>query len=149
MSDHKTCSKCKQSLPVNEFYRDASRRDGLANKCRACQNARGKIYMKEYVRRESSRELHRAANQRHNSKPYVKAKRREYERVRRKNPEHLIKEKAYSAVRSAVRSGELERPENCSDCGIECIPHGHHEDYLKQLDVEWLCRICHGKRHWA
>ena len=32
----KRCSRCKESKPVYEFYRDRSRKDGLNNSCKRC-----------------------------------------------------------------------------------------------------------------
>jgi hypothetical protein len=32
----KTCTKCKDELPLESFPKDRSRKDGLNNKCRAC-----------------------------------------------------------------------------------------------------------------
>src|SRR5262245_37800524 len=34
----------------------------------------------------------------------------------------------------------------CADCG-STESQRHHEDYTKPLDVIWLCRSCHLKRH--
>jgi hypothetical protein len=47
----------------------------------------------------------------------------------------------------AVRSGKLARPSNCQCCGVGCIPHGHHTDYTKPFEVEWLCVDCHLAAH--
>jgi hypothetical protein len=43
------------------------------------------------------------------------------------------------------RDGRL-TPQPCERCGREDT-HGHHEDYSKPLDVNWLCPPCHGERH--
>lgn len=54
-------------------------------------------------------------------------------------------------VREAVKYGRLVRPLECNRCkkipprardGRSCI-HGHHHDYGKPLDVEWICAKCH------
>jgi hypothetical protein len=58
-----------------------------------------------------------------------------------------FKEACRSAVRAALSVGVLVRPGKCSSCGSACQPHGHHRDYSKPLEVEWLCRPCHGIRH--
>jgi len=54
---------------------------------------------------------------------------------------------ARAAVAKAVRDGAMVRPDVCSECEAACLPQGHHEDYLKPLRVEWLCRKCHMGRH--
>lgn len=45
----------------------------------------------------------------------------------------------------ALDNGILVRPNKCSNCGKACNPDGHHKDYAKPLEVEWLCGKCHGK----
>lgn len=68
-------------------------------------------------------------------------------RARNRSPE---KTQARFLVQRAVSNGKLVKPECCEDCG-KTVPkrglHGHHEDYSKPLDVEWLCPACHTKRH--
>lgn len=57
------------------------------------------------------------------------------------------KRKAHDTLNSAVKSGRVVRPDSCSKCGKGCIPHGHHRDYGKPLEVEWLCNRCHVDAH--
>jgi hypothetical protein len=55
---------------------------------------------------------------------------------------------AHAAVAAAIQSGELVRPMTCERCPDEALDIvAHHHDYDKPLDVEWLCRPCHGKHH--
>lgn len=51
----------------------------------------------------------------------------------------------------ALQEGFLVRPEACEGCGAkpDYKLHGHHRDYRRPVDVEWLCRACHGQRHRA
>lgn len=56
-----------------------------------------------------------------------------------------LKEQARQALRRAVNRGEIQR-QPCEDCGRP-KGDGHHADYNKPLEVTWLCRACHGKRH--
>lgn len=58
-----------------------------------------------------------------------------------------IKLSANRRLRYAVHSGKIHRPNYCSKCGEGCIPHGHHTDYKKPLDVVWLCASCHRSEH--
>lgn len=60
---------------------------------------------------------------------------------------HAIQSVAYRQYNIALASGELVRPTTCADCGSGGRIHGHHHDYLKPLDVEWLCPACHKSRH--
>jgi hypothetical protein len=50
---------------------------------------------------------------------------------------------ARAAVYRAVRRGTLHRPDRCTSCGARGPVQGHHADYSRPLDVEWLCRRCH------
>jgi len=89
-------------------------------------------------------------------------KNREKERVRgrenyAKNREKLIAQKAEYAkanrhkiraqdkIRRAVKAGKIEKL-TCEVCANE-KSHAHHEDYDKPLDVVWLCRKHHARRH--
>ena len=48
----------------------------------------------------------------------------------------------------AIRTGEIKRPDICQNCGEICKRmNSHHADYLKPLDIVWLCHACHRKIH--
>ena len=40
----KTCSKCGEALPVEEFARDRSKASGYKGFCKACDNAKSRRY---------------------------------------------------------------------------------------------------------
>lgn len=48
-------------------------------------------------------------------------------------------------VANLVRSGKLVSLA-CEHCGADKT-QAHHEDYLKPLEVVWLCTKCHAARH--
>lgn len=60
-------------------------------------------------------------------------------------------ETARRMVALAVKQGKLIRPESCQRCGDypgkasdgRAMIQGHHPDYSKPLDVEWICCKCH------
>lgn len=60
---------------------------------------------------------------------------------------HRRKARAHKAVYAAVQSGRLIRPASCERCGQSAKVEGHHEDYNKPLEVNWLCRACHTAIH--
>jgi formylmethanofuran dehydrogenase subunit E len=84
---------------------------------------------------------------------YQKTKDRDSEKKRRRAIENQARapktEKYYArqSLATAVKSGKVVKPMSCSECPETHRIHGHHEDYSKPLDVEWLCPRCHGKRH--
>ena len=50
---------------------------------------------------------------------------------------------AQDKLQQAVKDGILIRPDKCEKCQLLCKPYGHHDDYLKPLEVRWLCISCH------
>ena len=46
---------------------------------------------------------------------------------------------------NAIKAGKIVR-QPCAVCGVEKV-HGHHEDYTKPLEVDWLCSKHHMERH--
>lgn len=61
--------------------------------------------------------------------------------------------RAHQIVSKAIYHDQLIRPDFCEKCnkppniGWFTQLHAHHEDYSRPLDVTWLCRSCHAKRH--
>lgn len=63
----------------------------------------------------------------------------------------MTPDRARQLVHIAIKRGQLIRPALCGKCGQRPRPtidgrpniHGHHHDYDKPLDVEWLCAKCH------
>lgn len=137
MTSSKTCFKCGEIKPLDEFYKHPQMADGYLNKCKTCSRIDASTY--------------RAANLEE-----VRA----YDRARSKNPERVRKQtevtrlwrqedkrraRAHSAVARAVRNGEL-LPQPCLLCGSDKVV-AHHEDYDKPLEVVWLCQPCHKQHH--
>lgn len=61
----------------------------------------------------------------------------------------LTRQQVSNRLQHAIKSGKLTRPDRCERCGREGYVDGHHHDYSKPLDVEWLCRRCHMAHHVA
>lgn len=78
---------------------------------------------------------------------YREIKKKSATAYRNKYPE---RQKANDQTLYAVRSGRLPRPDNCSKCGNNCIPVGHHQlgyEPENWFDVAWLCHKCHMELH--
>jgi hypothetical protein len=62
----------------------------------------------------------------------------------------LTKHLARLEVARAIKSRKLIKPSVCPKCAVS-VParfmHGHHDDYSKPLDVQWMCIDCHSKHH--
>lgn len=152
----KTCSKCQIPFPSAAFSKDASRADGLQNKCKACRRNRYIAHRREeilyaaaYIAKHADRiyPLKRAYNKA-NRKPVTPEMRQQY--TMRHQSRHPEKVQARRLLRNAVKSGRIAKPGACSEC-LQAYPkaqiHGHHEDYSKPYDVTWLCATCHGRQH--
>lgn len=73
-------------------------------------------------------------------------------RIRRGKPqltprtEHRkLTESARQKVAKAIKAGRLVR-QPCEVCGNPQT-HGHHRDYSKPLEVQWLCGVHHKAAH--
>ena len=60
---------------------------------------------------------------------------------------NATKAHAQTRLTSALKSGEVVRPDACERCGEAGRVQGHHYDYTLPLDVEWLCARCHAAEH--
>lgn len=157
----KSCTKCGELKPLDEFNKRASAQDGYMWHCRECHGAYRRAqykdnpeYYREYVRkrREANPEKVRAYfNSEKVTKRYQEWRQNNSEKVSGYNSlwkrANSIKTAAHTAVRKATVSGELVRPVQCSSCSSTNRIEAHHEDYSKPLDVVWLCRKCHNKLH--
>lgn len=59
---------------------------------------------------------------------------------------HPDRRRAHELVRRALLKGELVK-QPCEDCGTDQHVDAHHERYDQPLDVTWLCRQHHMRRH--
>jgi len=63
---------------------------------------------------------------------------------KKSNPE---KAASHSLILWAIKTGLIKRDSECKQCGKNCKTEGHHENYSKPLEVTWLCKLCHAKKH--
>lgn len=115
----RTCTLCNRTLPPESFGTRSLRTPARKSRCRECE-----------------RVLYRAAYAVGMYRPGSMG------RPTKANP---VKAHARSLLQSAVRHGAIQR-KPCVVCGNP-KSHGHHHDYRKPLDVEWLCRKHHAEKH--
>lgn len=141
--ESKRCRYCAETAPATEFYNNHGY---LSPGCKTCTKAKAKKWAEEHKERRveiSRKSYDKAKKEGKTTKPPTRESLKKY---RTGNPH---KHAAHEAVARAIASGRLKKPDTCEKCGVKCVPHGHHDDYEKQLDVQWVCRPCHGQIHRA
>lgn len=129
----KTCPRCSMSQNVTEFH----------SKQAICRRCKSEVDKGKRRNGNPIREVTLAA----------RARKRRWARING----CPIKMNARRAVRAAIQSGLLVRPQLCSACsasatrrdGATAIQAHHHEGYDKPLSVIWLCPKCHRKHDAA
>jgi len=136
----KTCSKCKQDLPLSAFTWTRSHGKRIKRAwCRACVAAydqeRKQRMGEDWYRNNSE------SSKRWRATPGgVETLRKKNLRYRRKHPE---KARARDILQKAVSSGLVVVTGVC-ECGSTQNVERHHEDYSKPLEFRELCAgTCH------
>lgn len=138
----KTCIKCEIPKERDGFYYTSSK------KCKECvkdevhQNRLSKVDYYQAYDRERANLPHRIALRKEVTKTWVEDG-RQAESQRRYRDKYPEKYHAHTILGNAVRDGIVIKPDKCSRCGSEKQLEGHHTDYSKPLDVQWLCNPCH------
>lgn len=135
------CSRCRQVLPAEGFYKKKGTPNGLRCQCKKCHIARSIATRDPATKRRSNREYMRRDVQR---KP---AKYRKRWREASRSREPSIETWARRQLHLAIRRGEVVKPVSCERCGSSRLIEGHHPDYHRLLSVIWLCSECHGEEH--
>lgn len=129
----KACCRCGRVQPLDAFHLRAREADGHNSMCKSCIRKYKRAWRRNNIEKAAATERKWNAIRRERKTKWKAA-----------NPEKIH---AHSAVDTAVRAGTLVKPDTCSDCGATGRIHGHHADYSRPLDVEWLCTDCHFRRH--
>lgn len=130
----KKCFKCFIEWPLHYFYKHKEMKDGHLNKCKKCTKKDSNEHRAnnlEKIRKYDRDRFKNDMNRRFYSMQSMKEQREKY-------PERY---KARTAVNNAVRDKRLIK-EPCCVCG-SLKSTAHHEDYLKPLEVVWVCLLHH------
>lgn len=154
----KTCSKCREEKPGEDYYRNRSAPDGRRSVCKTCQNAATRRWREDNPERMA--ELQREWRQANPVRSREHAR-----RWRARNPER-------AAAKNAERRDlidALKRREGCADCGTAdgLLHYDHRPGEEKLFNVAdgkryaWdvvlaeiakcdvRCAPCHARRHAA
>ena len=140
----KICNTCGVKKEDSEYYANTK-------KCKECTKEKTKAnrlanieYYRNYDRNRPNKEERAKKVQDYHKTEKGKEVRRKATQNYRKDK---VRKQAHYDLNNAIKYGRIVKPNNCSNCGVDCNPHGHHDDYSKALDVRWLCTKCHNKFH--
>lgn len=132
----KVCFRCGQEKPVSEFYGHPRMKDGHLGKCKECTKVDVTVHRALNLER-----IHAYDRQRSKDPERKRAKLAYEKRYRKELPS---RQRAHNAAVRALRAGKLTR-KPCEVCGKRA--EMHHDDYVKPLEVRWLCALHHHAAH--
>jgi len=146
-SDTFQCTKCGILKDINNF---TVRNDRLGHRFTICQDCR-----RNYNNQQNHTESGKLSKRKYN----VSEKGRYLGAIRVRNPEIARRNARDSIIRNPLQIScrrkyqwdlkhkLLIKPKYCSKCHTIGRIEGHHNDYTKPYDVEWLCHACHFLTH--
>lgn len=133
--------------------RDAPFYSGVSSRCKECHKAKtreNRAANVEYYRAYDAKRYQQdpRVKERHNRYALTDAGKSSLAKARKKWQEaNQEKRAAHVILGNAVRDARVSKPKECQGCGARGMIHGHHHDYARPLEVEWLCPKCHRQRH--
>lgn len=130
----KVCIKCGADKELEEFYKVSSKGNKLLRAtCKRCMNLKSNKYQKTPHGRNSTNKA---------SSKYRRTKKgKEVDSKRYWNAPEKVRARAN--LKYHLDKGHIQKePCFCGETKVE----GHHEDYSKPLDVEWLCKKHHTEK---
>jgi hypothetical protein len=129
------CIECGVDKPLTEFYRHPKMASGHLGKCKDCAK---RYAYEQRILNPSVRQRESARSAADPGRTNAAAK-----RWRENNP---VARSAHNALNNALRAGKVKKLP-CEICGASGRVSGHHKDYLKPLQVIWMCQRCHSRLH--
>lgn len=139
------CVRCNKRQIIAAFSPASETHSGHMQPCKTCARPIKREQMRRWSKRNKG--IVRAANRAYGQRNRVILRQRARERAKREP----VKATARRVLSFAVRWGLIKKPSICQDCRKRFPKkqiHGHHTDYKKPTKVVWVCRQCHGRRHW-
>lgn len=132
----KCCRICGKPKQLEDFPKTKKSLDGRDTQCKSCKNSGSrKHYDLNSARIKEQQRIYYANNKDVRSKSVTEYQHQQPNKV-----------KAHRAVNDAIRYGKL-KSLPCQNCGLTVGIRAHHDDYLKPLEVRWLCPKHHAEWH--
>lgn len=131
------CKYCEREQPDNLFRKHS-------RKCKPCQATATNRWRANNPKKAKESRLHYLATHKEHTREYNR------EWLKHNTPwrdRNKPKRNASALLQYAVKVGKVKKPKTCSRCKREAYVVGHHHDYLKPLEVEWICQSCHRHEH--
>lgn len=158
----KVCARCNIFCSLSNFYAHSKMKDGHLNICKQCVKVQVRSYRLENIeimraddRKRGQLESRKRAQSEYLRKPEIREKKRIYLRewIADKKSQGLYippkvdmrKVYARTLLARAIKKGIVQK-QPCSVCG-GIKSEGHHGDYSKPLEVQWLCKEHHAVIH--
>jgi hypothetical protein len=147
----KKCKECGELKPLDYFYHSWATKDRRGSKCKECLKKYANKHRADNLEscqaydRERANMPHRIELRKQVSRVWVEDGRHaaSQTRYREKYPDKYT---AHNILNAAKRDGKILIPRSCSACGVVTKDlEAHHDDYLKPLEVRWLCISCHSE----
>lgn len=129
----KKCFKCNKTLHLSEFYKHKQMKDGHLNKCIECAKLDALNHRGDNLEKIRKYDRERGSRARDGYLMDYRAK-------------YPNKYKAHNLVNNAIKHKKLFKMP-CEVCGSEDRLNAHHDDYLKPLNIRWLCSVHHHQWH--
>jgi len=131
--DTRFCYRCSREKPLEDFYRDKTKKFGVGHRCKECE----RLYQRERSKRSSKIEQVAQWHQSEHGQ--------EKDRASRRRRYILYKDKARAMIKKLIAQGVIQR-QPCRECG-EIKSQAHHPNYSEPLEVVWLCQVHHYEHH--
>jgi|SRR5215217_2883309 len=145
------CINCREVKNSSLFYdRPNGNKDKTCKECRKIKSKENRQSNLERYREADKKRYAESPKRRENKKRYNStetAKEKHKLRTRRNIDKFPEKKRARGLLHYHIKKGNIIRPDICSSCSKNTLVHGHHHDYSRPLEVEWLCSKCHYKEH--
>lgn len=145
----KYCSRCKSTKPINLFYKNRSKSDGLSSWCKECTNTLNHTDAAHRNKRKySNSDKGKNSLTRYRSTQAFRQSQRDYNNKKRQSTAEKIRHSAHERVRYRIKTGKLPHPSTllCVDCGNRA-EHYHHYNGYACNDVVPICASCHRSKH--